>query len=60
MIVIKMAGMGEHDGKKLLPSVSTSLVLVASVGIAEVVALFFGSGFLMNVIGIPIVHRLNY
>ncbi|XP_062166198.1 protein DETOXIFICATION 44, chloroplastic isoform X4 [Alnus glutinosa] len=46
-------GMGEHDGKKLLPSVSTSLALAASVGIAEAVALFLGSGFLMNVVGIP-------
>ncbi|XP_059427981.1 protein DETOXIFICATION 44, chloroplastic isoform X2 [Corylus avellana] len=47
-------GMGEHDGKKLLPSVSTSLALAAGVGIAEAVALSFGSGFLMNVMGIPV------
>jgi hypothetical protein len=52
--------MGEHDGKKLLPSVSTSLALAASVGIAEAVGLFFVSGFLMNVMGIPVVRRLNY
>jgi len=32
---------------------------MASVGIAEAVALFFGSGFLMNVMGIPVVRRLN-
>jgi hypothetical protein len=51
--------MGEHDGKKLLPSVSTSLALAAGVGIAEAVALSFGSGFLMNVMGIPVVRRLN-
>ncbi|KAB1199237.1 MATE efflux family protein 2, chloroplastic [Morella rubra] len=47
-------GMGEHKGKKLLPSVSTSLALAASIGIAEAVALFFGSGFLMNIMGIPV------
>lgn len=50
-------GMGEHKGKKLLPSVSTSLALAASIGIAEAVALFFGSGFLMNIMGIPVVRR---
>uniref|UniRef100_A0A2N9G9D1 Protein DETOXIFICATION n=1 Tax=Fagus sylvatica TaxID=28930 RepID=A0A2N9G9D1_FAGSY len=44
----------EHEGKKLLPSVSTSLALAASIGIAEAVALSFGSGFLMNIMGIPV------
>nr|POE73206.1 protein detoxification 44, chloroplastic [Quercus suber] len=44
---------GEHRGKVLLPSVSTSLALAASIGIAEAVALSFGSGFLMNIMGIP-------
>ncbi|XP_050244040.1 protein DETOXIFICATION 44, chloroplastic isoform X1 [Quercus robur] len=44
---------GEHKGKVLLPSVSTSLALAASIGIAEAVALSFGSGFLMNIMGIP-------
>ncbi|XP_020540561.1 protein DETOXIFICATION 44, chloroplastic isoform X3 [Jatropha curcas] len=42
------------QGKKYLPAVSTSLVLAAGVGIVEAVALFFGSGFLMNVMGIPV------
>lgn len=51
--------MGEHDGKKLLPSVSTSLALAASIGLAEAVALSFGSGFLMNIMGIPVVRRLD-
>ena len=51
--------MGEHDGKKLLPSVSTSLALAAGVGIAEAVVLSFGSGFSMDVIGIPAVRRLK-
>lgn len=37
--------------KKVLPSVSTSLVLAATIGIAEAVALSVGSGFLMNTMG---------
>ncbi|KAK4582307.1 hypothetical protein RGQ29_025471 [Quercus rubra] len=44
---------GEHKGKVLLPSISTSLALAASIGIAEAVALSFGSGFLMDIMGIP-------
>ncbi|WOH08079.1 hypothetical protein DCAR_0727516 [Daucus carota subsp. sativus] len=39
--------------KKVLPSVSTSLILAATIGIAEAVALSAGSGFLMNTMGIP-------
>ncbi|KAL9687944.1 hypothetical protein QQ045_032356 [Rhodiola kirilowii] len=45
---------GDAQGKKVLPSVSTSLVLAASIGVAQAVALFAGSGFLMNVMGIPV------
>ncbi|ONI03816.1 hypothetical protein PRUPE_6G284300 [Prunus persica] len=44
---------GDSQSKKLLPSVSTSLGLAATIGIAEAVALFLGSGVLMNVMGIP-------
>ncbi|XWS67297.1 hypothetical protein CRYUN_Cryun05aG0275400 [Craigia yunnanensis] len=44
----------EHQGKKVVPSVSTSLALAAGLGIAEAVALSVGSGFLMNIMGIPI------
>ncbi|KAJ0027985.1 hypothetical protein Pint_34950 [Pistacia integerrima] len=44
----------EQQGKKQLPSVSTSLALAAGLGIAEAVALSFGSGFLMNIMGIPV------
>ncbi|KAL6278208.1 hypothetical protein ACE6H2_021809 [Prunus campanulata] len=44
---------GDSQSKKLLPSVSTSLALAATIGIAEAVALFLGSGVLMNVMGIP-------
>ncbi|KAF3448039.1 hypothetical protein FNV43_RR08747 [Rhamnella rubrinervis] len=43
----------ESQSKKFLPSVSTSLALAASIGIAEAVALYFGSGMLMNFMGIP-------
>ncbi|OAY43773.1 protein DETOXIFICATION 44, chloroplastic isoform X1 [Manihot esculenta] len=42
----------EPQGKTYLPAVSTSLALAAAVGIAEAVALFLGSGFLMNIMGI--------
>ncbi|KAE8704534.1 MATE efflux family protein 2 [Hibiscus syriacus] len=44
----------EHQGKKVLSSVSTSLALAAGLGIAEAVALSVGSGFLLNIMGIPI------
>ncbi|XP_068318036.1 protein DETOXIFICATION 44, chloroplastic [Pyrus communis] len=43
---------GDSQGKKLLPSVSTSLALAATIGIAEAVALFLGSGVMMNAMGI--------
>nr|XP_004305106.2 PREDICTED: MATE efflux family protein 2, chloroplastic [Fragaria vesca subsp. vesca] len=43
---------GEKQSKKFLPSASTSLVLAASIGIAEAVALFLGSGVLMDAMGI--------
>ncbi|MBA0850457.1 hypothetical protein Goshw_030006 [Gossypium schwendimanii] len=43
----------EHQGKKVLPSVSTSLALAAGLGIAEAVVLSVGSGFLMTIMGIP-------
>ncbi|XP_071701495.1 protein DETOXIFICATION 44, chloroplastic [Rutidosis leptorrhynchoides] len=40
--------------KKLLPSVSTSLALATAFGILETLALYFGSGFLLNTMGIPV------
>ncbi|KAL6337499.1 hypothetical protein AAG906_037092 [Vitis piasezkii] len=43
-----------HKRKMLLPSVSTSLALAAGIGIVEAVALSVGSGFLMNIMGIPV------
>ncbi|KAH8484820.1 hypothetical protein H0E87_026543 [Populus deltoides] len=44
----------DQEGKRVLPSVSTSLALAAAVGVAETVALSVGSGFLMNIMGIPV------
>ncbi|KAJ7950043.1 Protein DETOXIFICATION [Quillaja saponaria] len=44
---------GKPQSKKLLPSASTSLALAASFGIAEAVALSFGSSIFMNIMGIP-------
>ncbi|CAG7880756.1 unnamed protein product [Brassica rapa] len=41
--------------KKVLPSVSTSLVLAAGVGIAEAIALSLGSDYLMDIMAIPFV-----
>lgn len=41
----------DHKSKKILPSVSTSLALAAGIGVAEALALFVGSGFLMNTMG---------
>ncbi|TKY65765.1 MATE efflux family protein 2 [Spatholobus suberectus] len=43
----------KYQSKKFLPSVSTSLALAATLGIAETVALTLGSGILMNIMGIP-------
>ncbi|XP_057742449.1 protein DETOXIFICATION 44, chloroplastic-like [Arachis stenosperma] len=44
---------GKYQSKKLIPSVSTSLALATALGVAETVALSFGSGILMNIMGIP-------
>ncbi|XP_010529073.1 PREDICTED: protein DETOXIFICATION 44, chloroplastic isoform X2 [Tarenaya hassleriana] len=46
--------MGKGHGKKLLPSISTSLALAAGVGVAEAIALSVGSEFLMDIMGIPV------
>ncbi|CAD6269123.1 unnamed protein product [Miscanthus lutarioriparius] len=40
--------------RKFLPAVSISLALAAGIGLMETVALIFGSGTLMDMIGIPI------
>ncbi|XP_057435294.1 protein DETOXIFICATION 44, chloroplastic isoform X2 [Lotus japonicus] len=48
-----ISGTGKSQNKKLLASVSTSLALAATLGIAETVALSLGSGIIMNIMGIP-------
>ncbi|EEF35701.1 DNA-damage-inducible protein f, putative [Ricinus communis] len=53
-IIISLYFENQEQGKAYLPAVSTSLALAAGVGIAEAIALFFGSGFLMNIMGIPV------
>ncbi|XP_048500972.1 protein DETOXIFICATION 44, chloroplastic isoform X3 [Beta vulgaris subsp. vulgaris] len=47
---------GQDNGKrkKVLPSVSSSLILAAGLGLAEAVALSAGSGYLMNIMGISV------
>jgi len=40
--------------RKVLPAVTTSLALAAGIGLLEMAALIFGSGTLMNIIGIPV------
>lgn len=51
--------MKDQKRKMLLPSVSTSLVLAAGFGVAEAVVLSIGSGFLMNIMGIPVVCEIS-
>uniref|UniRef100_A0A803MK32 Protein DETOXIFICATION n=1 Tax=Chenopodium quinoa TaxID=63459 RepID=A0A803MK32_CHEQI len=48
------AGQDYEERKKVLPSVSSSLVLAAGLGVAEAVALSAGSGTLMNIMGISV------
>ncbi|KAI4991560.1 hypothetical protein ZWY2020_039946 [Hordeum vulgare] len=42
------------EERKFLPAVTTSLALASGIGLMETVALIFGSGTLMDVIGIPV------
>ncbi|XP_059668074.1 protein DETOXIFICATION 44, chloroplastic isoform X2 [Cornus florida] len=51
---VKFDQVADQESKKVIPSVSTSLLLAAGIGIAEAVALSVGSGFLMNTMGIPV------
>ncbi|XLU54124.1 hypothetical protein S245_048772, partial [Arachis hypogaea] len=44
---------GKYQSKRHIPSVSTSLALDATLGIAETVLLSLGSGIIMNIMGIP-------
>uniref|UniRef100_A0A453KE42 Protein DETOXIFICATION n=1 Tax=Aegilops tauschii subsp. strangulata TaxID=200361 RepID=A0A453KE42_AEGTS len=42
------------EERKFLPAVTTSLALASGIGLMETVALIFGSGTLMDFIGIPV------
>ncbi|KAF0889876.1 hypothetical protein E2562_033851 [Oryza meyeriana var. granulata] len=42
------------EQRKFLPAVSTSLALAAGIGLMETVSLIFGSGTLMDIVGIPV------
>ncbi|KAG6427682.1 hypothetical protein SASPL_111928 [Salvia splendens] len=44
----------EQENKIFLPSVSNAIILAAGLGIIEAVALFAGSSFLMDTMGIPV------
>ena len=43
-----------HDTaeRKLLPSVSTALILASGIGMLEALAMYFGSGLFLNMVGI--------
>lgn len=43
------------QNKKVLPLVSTSLVLATTIGFAEAITISVGSGFIMNTMGIPFI-----
>jgi hypothetical protein len=47
------------EQRKSLPAVTTSLALAAGIGLMETVALVFGSGTLIDFIGIPMVCRTS-
>ncbi|XP_072974827.1 protein DETOXIFICATION 44, chloroplastic [Typha angustifolia] len=48
------AGGGDGENRMFLPAVSTSLALATCIGVVEAIALVFGSGALMNAMGIPV------
>ncbi|CAL0323335.1 unnamed protein product [Lupinus luteus] len=45
---------GNYQNKKVIPSMTTSLALAATLGIAETVALLLGYDTLMHIMGIPV------
>ncbi|KAK1324535.1 hypothetical protein QJS10_CPA01g00278 [Acorus calamus] len=47
----------ERAERKQLPSVSTALLLATGIGTVEALALFFGSGFFLNLMGISPVRN---
>ncbi|KAJ4774959.1 Protein DETOXIFICATION [Rhynchospora pubera] len=46
--------------KMRLPSVSTALLLASGIGIIEAIALFFGSGIFLNLMGVSTVSPMRY
>ncbi|KAI7756447.1 hypothetical protein M8C21_005245 [Ambrosia artemisiifolia] len=53
-VLVEADDMVGRPNKKFLPSVSTSLAMATAFGIAETIALSFGSGFLLNAMGITV------
>lgn len=49
----------ETEVKKLLPSVSTALVLAVGIGVFEAAALYLGSGLFLNTMGISSVSSIH-
>lgn len=45
-------GCDESTDRKLLPSVSTALVLALTIGILEALAMYFGSGLFLDIMGL--------
>ncbi|KAK1587153.1 hypothetical protein Q3G72_010179 [Acer saccharum] len=45
-------GSYESTDRKLLPSVSTALILAGAIGILEALAMYFGSGLFLDIMGI--------
>lgn len=48
------------DERKVLPSVSTALVLATSIGILEASAMYFGSGLFLDMMGISSASTMRY
>lgn len=46
------SGCDQSTDRKLLPSVSTALVLALSIGILEALAMYFGSGLFLDIMGL--------
>ncbi|KAL6011891.1 hypothetical protein ACLOJK_002357 [Asimina triloba] len=51
--------LGEIPERMLLPSVSTALLLAAGIGILEAAGLYFGSGILLNVMGLSLASPMR-
>lgn len=53
-------GCDESTDRKLLPSVSTALVLALTIGILEALAMYFGSGLFLDIMGISSVSWTQF